>query len=67
MPPTLKILIVPLPKGATSVDTYLARTIQSLVYMRDENNSTLSILFIPWESHQQIMRYFYKIDNGVVI
>jgi hypothetical protein len=51
VPSTLRMLIVPLPRGASHVDTYYARMIQSIVSFAGEENALLTVMFISWESH----------------
>jgi hypothetical protein len=63
----LRLLIVPLPRGATHVDTYLAKTIQSLCTLDVFEKKQLAVMFINHESHQTVLRHFYKVDNDSVI
>jgi len=51
VPPTLRSLIIPMPKGATQVDLYMARLVQSVLKLH-EINASMTVLFISWESHQ---------------
>lgn len=61
VPATLKCMIVPLPKGATNVDQYFAKRIQRMISAYADKS--LMILFISNESHQQLIRNFYKVGK----
>jgi hypothetical protein len=41
--------------------------IQSIISYAEEESGQLTIMFISYESHQQIMRHFYKVENQTVI
>lgn len=60
------MLIIPLPKGATHADTYLARMLQSLRELAHPD-SMLTVMFIPYDAHQLLIKQFYKVDNNMVI
>ena len=65
MPASLRMLVVPLPKGATHVDQYFAKRIQRIVAASDDH--ALLIMFIPHESHQAVLKNFYKVTKTDVL
>lgn len=61
IPSSLRMLIVPLPKGATHVDQYFAKRIQRIVSQTDDQ--ALLVMFIPHESHKAVIKNFYKVTK----
>lgn len=59
IPQTVRALIVPLPKGATSVDQFFAKRIQRMIAGMPDHS--LMVLFITHESHKQLIKHFYKV------
>ena len=51
MSSSLRMIIVPLPKGAANVDTYQAKLIQKLIAFAEDNGCLITVLFISYESH----------------
>lgn len=64
IPPTLKLLIVPLPKGATYVDQFYAKRIQHMMACIPE--LSMQVVFISYESHKQLIRNFYRVSKNTV-
>ncbi len=54
---TLTILVIPLPKGATNLDTYYARTLCKLFHHRGRE---LNIFFIKQESKEDLITKVFK-------
>ena len=54
---TLTILVLPLPKGATNLDTYYARTLCKLFHHRGRE---LNIFFIKQESKEDLITKVFK-------
>ena len=51
IPPTLRVLIVPLPKGAAHVDQFYAKRIQRMMSSNGTEQG-LVVLFITHEGHR---------------
>lgn len=60
---TLTILVLPLPKGATNLDTYYARTLCKLFHHRGRE---LNIFFIKSESKQELITKVFKREKKIL-
>ena len=59
IPSAVRTLIVPLPKGAATVDQFYAKRIQRLIAGMPDHS--LMVLFITHESHKQLIKHFYRV------